>query len=98
MIMPNHSLEVGRSWRKMAAKIAISSRLSLSTGTTFEASPTFNAQKKQTHEMPVPRHTECEGIATFADATHEPGEGDHDYESGETTTRGPNRRPPSRLS
>jgi hypothetical protein len=41
----NHSLQVGRLWRKMAAKIATSSRLSLSTGTTFEASPTFNAQK-----------------------------------------------------
>ena len=41
--------------------------------------------------MPVARHTECEGIAPFADAIYEPGEGDNDYESGESRSRGPNR-------
>ena len=45
MMMPNHSLEVGRSCKKIAAKIATSSRLNLSTGATFEAAPTFKARK-----------------------------------------------------
>jgi hypothetical protein len=43
--IPNHSLTVGRSSRKMTAKIATSTRLNLSTGATFEASPICNARK-----------------------------------------------------
>lgn len=91
MIMPNHSLDVGRSCRKITAKIATSRRLNLSTGATFEASPIFNAPKVadprnassqagQNQKEPGPR-AECEGIAPFASAIHEPGESDHNYES-----------------
>ncbi len=43
--MPTHSLTLGRSWRKMVAKTATSSRLNLSTGATFEASPICKARK-----------------------------------------------------
>ena len=43
--MPAHSRGVGRSWRNRVAKTATSTRLSLSTGATFEASPICNARK-----------------------------------------------------
>ncbi len=43
--IPNHSLIVGRSWRKTVAKTATNRRLNLSTGATFDASPTFKARK-----------------------------------------------------
>lgn len=43
--MPIHSLTEGRSCRNAKANTATSSRLSLSTGATFDASPTFNALK-----------------------------------------------------
>lgn len=45
MAMPAHSRIDGRSPRKITAKIATNTRLSLSTGATFEASPIFNARK-----------------------------------------------------
>ena len=43
--MPNDSRALGRSCRKVNAKIATSTRRSLSTGATFEASPIFSARK-----------------------------------------------------
>ena len=43
--MPSHSRAAGRSPRNRTAKRATSKRLSLSTGATFEASPTFKARK-----------------------------------------------------
>lgn len=43
--IPNHSLPLGRSCRNMTAKMATSTRLNLSTGATFEASPICNARK-----------------------------------------------------
>jgi hypothetical protein len=43
--MPSHSRTDGRSWRNSTANTATSTMLSLSTGATFEASPTFKARK-----------------------------------------------------
>src|SRR5262245_24880301 len=51
--MPSHSLDDGRSPRKRTAKTATSTRLSLSTGATLDASPTFRARKQQTQDAPV---------------------------------------------
>src|SRR6266478_6493214 len=45
MRMPIQSRPDGRSPRKRNANTATSTRLSLSTGATFEASPTFSARK-----------------------------------------------------
>lgn len=43
--IPSHSLMLGRSFKKMTAKIATSTRLNLSTGATLEASPDCRARK-----------------------------------------------------
>ena len=43
--IPTHSCTEGRSPRKITAMRTTSSRLSLSTGATFEASPIFSARK-----------------------------------------------------
>ena len=43
--IPNHSRMLGRSFRKMTAKMATSTRLNLSTGATLEASPNCSARK-----------------------------------------------------
>ena len=43
--IPSHSLGLGRSPRKTNAKRTTSTRLNLSTGATFEASPAFSALK-----------------------------------------------------
>ena len=43
--IPSHSLILGRSFKKMTAKIATSTRLNLSTGATLEASPDCSARK-----------------------------------------------------
>lgn len=45
MAIPVHSRSDGRSPRKAKAKTATSTRLSLSTGATFDASPIFRARK-----------------------------------------------------
>ena len=43
--IPTHSRRTGRSPRNAHAKIATNTRLSLSTGATFDASPTWSARK-----------------------------------------------------
>ena len=45
MRIPSHSRTDGRSWRNSTANTATRTRLSLSTGATFDASPTFRARK-----------------------------------------------------
>ena len=45
MAMPAHSRKEGRSPKNATAKMTTSTRLSLSTGATFEASPTLSARK-----------------------------------------------------
>ena len=45
MRIPSQSRTDGRSWRKSTANTATSTRLSLSTGATLEASPIFKARK-----------------------------------------------------
>src|SRR4029077_14695237 len=53
MRIPTHSRTDGRSLRKRNANTATSSRLSLSTGATFDAAPIFRARKEHTQGAPV---------------------------------------------
>jgi hypothetical protein len=51
---------LGTLAEKMTAKTPINRKLNLSTGTTFDPSPTFKARKEQTHEalMASPDNTQ----------------------------------------
>jgi hypothetical protein len=87
--IPNHSLSVGHSCRGIAAKTPTNKKLNLSTGTTFDPSPTFKVRKEQTHDAPVasPDNTQksqvfdrsARRLRLLLDEIYCPRQGDHAY-------------------